>query len=107
LKGARPRWSTAAYLDVIGIVEFIRNDQPAAARKLGRKILKAAERLTKHPAAGRIVPELQAQGISDYRELALTPYRVIYVTRPHGVDIAAVIDGRRDLQAALFDRLMR
>jgi toxin ParE1/3/4 len=92
---------------VIGLVEFIRNDQPVAARKLGRKILKAAERLTKHPSAGRHVPELQAQGISDYHELTVPPYRVIYAIRPHGVDIVAVIDGRRDLQAALFDRLMR
>jgi toxin ParE1/3/4 len=94
-------------LDLIESVEFIRNDSPAAARELAREIDRAASRLSRHPEAGKIVPELREQGISDYRQLSIPPYRVIYAARPNSVDIVAVFDGRRDLERALFERLIR
>jgi len=94
-------------LDLIEIVEFIRNDSPAAARELAREIDRATSRLSRHPEAGKIVLELREQGISDYRQLSIPPHRVIYAARPNSVDIVAVFDGRRDLEKALFERLMR
>lgn len=94
------RWSTSASKDLIEIVEFIGND------KLGREILNAASRLNRHPKAGTIVPELREQGMSDYRQVLVGPYRLIYAVRTNHIDIVAALDGRRDLQTALLQRLM-
>jgi toxin ParE1/3/4 len=96
-----------ASLDLIQIVEFVLNDRPIAARRLGRKILRAGSRLALHPRSGKIVPELLEQGISDYRQVLVPPYRLIYAVRAESIDIAAVIDARRDLQTVLFQRLLR
>jgi toxin ParE1/3/4 len=101
------RWSTSASLDLIEIVEFIRSDRPLAARNVGREILRAASRLRAHPRVGKTVPELQEQGISDYRQILVSAYRLIYTIRASTIDIAAVVDARRDFQSALFQRLMR
>ena len=100
------RWAEPASLDLIEILEFVQYDRPEAARKLGRAILQVASRLSRHPRRGRIVPELLEHGISDYRQVLVAQYRVIYTIR-NSVDIVAVVDGRRDLQAALFQRLIR
>ncbi len=53
------------------------------------------------------MPELQEQGIADYRQVLISSYPLIYAVRAQSIDILAVIDGRRDLEAALFQRLMR
>lgn len=107
MKRLRVRWLEPASLDLIEIVEFVRKGQPAAARRLALEFLRSAARLSKSPRAGRIVPELQAQGISDYRELLLPPYRVLYAARTYSIDILAVMDGRRDFELTLFQRLLR
>ena len=101
------RWSTSASLDLIENIEFTRNDRPLAARRLGREILLAAKRLSHNPRQGKILLELLEKGISDYRQILVAAYRVVYAVRTDSIDIAAVIDGRRDLQTALFQRLIR
>ena len=100
-------WARPASLDLLEIIEFIRQDRPAAARKMGRTILLEASRLSRHPRVGKIVPELLKQGISDYRQVLVPPYRVLYAVRKTFVEIVAVIDSRRDLEAVLFQRLIR
>jgi len=107
VKRLRLRWSTSASLDLIEIVEFTQNDRPLAAQRVGREILLAVSRVNRNPRQGKIVPELLEKGISDYRQILVGAYRVIYAIRTDSIDIAAVIDGRRDLQTALFQRLMR
>jgi plasmid stabilization system protein ParE len=107
LKRIPVRWTEPASLDLIEIVEFIHHDRPTAARKLGQAILLAASRLNRQPRRGKIVPELLEQGISDYRQILVTVYRVVYAIRAESIDIMAVIDSRRDLQEALFRRLIR
>lgn len=101
------RWLEPASLDLIEIVEFIRIDRPVAARNVGREILLAASRLRAHPRVGKIVPELQEQGISDYRQVLVSAYRLVYAVRESSIDIAAVVDARRDFHSALIQRLMR
>ena len=101
------RWARPASLDLIEIIEFIRQDRPTAARKMGRAILLEASRLSRHPRAGKIVPELLKQGISEYRQVLVPPFRVEYAVRKAFVEIVAVIDSRRDLEAVLFQRLIR
>jgi toxin ParE1/3/4 len=73
---------------------------------MGRDILLAAVRLSRQPRAGKLVPELHGQGISEYRQVYVGPYRIVYDVQPDSLDILAVLDGRRDIQAAQFQRLI-
>ena len=107
LKRLQVRWSEPASLDLIEIVEFVQQDRPEAARKLGRQLLLEASRLNRHSHRGKIVPEFLEQGIADYRQILVGVYRVIDVVRTGSIDVLAVIDGRCDLQNALFQRLIR
>ena len=107
MKRLHVRWLEPASIDLIEVVEFVRKDRPAAARKLGRELLRAASRLSRHPQIGKIVPELQERGMSDYRQVLISSYRLIYAIRGQSIEVFAVIDGRRDLEAALFQRLVR
>lgn len=107
MKGLRVRWSGPASLDLIEIIEFIQLDRPAAAREIGRAILVAASHLRNNPRRGKVVPEFLERGLAGYRQILIPPYRLIYAIRADSLDIAAVIDSRRDLQAALFQRLVR
>jgi toxin ParE1/3/4 len=107
LKRLPVRWAQAASLDLIEIVEFIKRDRPEAARKLGHSFLTEATSLRRNPRQGRVVPELLEKGISDYREKVVSAYRLIYAVRTEYIDVVAVLDGRRDVQAALFQRLVR
>ena len=101
------RWARSASLDLIEIVEFIKQDRPDAPRKLGHSFLVKASRLRRNPRQGKVVPELLENGVADYRQLIVSTYRVIYAIRTEFIDIVSVIDGRRDIPAALLQRLMR
>jgi toxin ParE1/3/4 len=96
-----------ASLDLIEIIEFVSRDRPAAARTLGREILQAGKRLGRNPRRGRLVPELQDQGISECRQIFVGVYRLIYDIQPESIDILALLDGRRDARTILFQRLIR
>lgn len=96
-----------ASLDLIEIVEFVSRDRPAAARKLGREILLAGKRLNRQLRWGKLVPELREQGISEYRQILVGVYRIVYDIQPESIDILAVLDGRRDARAILFQRSIR
>jgi toxin ParE1/3/4 len=107
LKRLPVRWSRSASLDLIEIIEYIQLDRPAAAREIGRSIRAPALHLRDNPRRGKVVPEFLEQGVADYRQILIPPYRLIYAIRADSLDIVAVIDSRRDLQAALFQRLVR
>ena len=107
MKRLRVRWSRSASLDLIEIIEYIQLDRPVAAREIGRAIRAAALHLKDNPRRGKVVPELLERGVTDYRQIVIAPYRLIYAVRPDSLDIEAVIDGRRDIQTWLFERLIR
>ena len=101
------RWAQSASLDLIEIVEFIKGDQPDAARKVGLSFLTEASRLRRNPRQGKVVLELLEKGVVDYRQLIISAYRLIYVIRSEFIDVVAVIDSRRDVQSLVLRRLMR
>lgn len=68
---------------------------------------KTAAGLGNHPERGRIVPELESYGITAYRELIVAPWRIIYQVRGNDVYVLAVVDGRRNVEDVLLDRLTR
>lgn len=63
--------------------------------------------LSDQPLRGHIPPELDHVGITDYREVHFKPYRAIYEVAGNNVYIHCVLDGRRDIQSVLQQRLLR
>jgi plasmid stabilization system protein ParE len=100
-------WTESAARDLEEIVSFVAIDSPVnAARLLGRLRAKGAS-LETSSRRGRIVPELLRFGMRTWRELVVRPYRLIYRVAGDTVVVLALLDGRRDLEDVLFERLVR
>ena len=100
-------FAAVAQRDLLGIIEFIAADDPVAAGQVLDRIESRCAALQKMPERGRIVPELAAVGIHTYRELVVSPWRVVYRISGKKVYILAVVDGRRNVEDVLLDRLVR
>ena len=100
-------WSQVAEEDLRSILEYIRAQDPAAARACFEKIRTRAAALDSFPQRGRIVPELKAHGILQYRELILPPWRMIYRISKQQVYVLSVVDSRRNLEDLLLERFTR
>ena len=99
-------WSAAAENDLRRIVEYVAADSPSNALNILRKIRQTALSLYNFPERGRIVPELQNQGIFIYRELIASPWRIVYRICRHSVHVLSVLDARRNLEDLLLERLV-
>ncbi|WP_363321015.1 type II toxin-antitoxin system RelE/ParE family toxin [Desulfobacula sp.] len=53
-----------------------------------------------------MVPELQGQGIFQYREIIITPWRLIYRIAEQRVFVLSVIDSRQNIEDVLLMRLI-
>jgi addiction module RelE/StbE family toxin len=99
-------WTKTAARDLENIIDYIARDSRDRAIEILQAIRTAASALTSMPERGRIVPELQVHGISTYRELVIPPWRLIYRTEGKNVISLSVIDGRRNLEDILLERLL-
>ncbi len=63
--------------------------------------------LKRHPRSGRVVPELEKQGILQYRELIQGYYRIIYEISDDKVIVHTIIDGRRNFEDIIISKLSR
>lgn len=63
--------------------------------------------LKQHPRSGRIIHELERQGITQYRELIQGYYRIIYKISRDKVTVLTVIDGRRNFEEIMIEKLFR
>lgn len=97
-------WTQTAYRDLVGIIEYISIDSPSNAKKTFTQIKSKAMDLHKNPARGRIVPELMEQGLTQYRELVIPPWRLMYRVTPETVYIVSLIDSRRNVEDILLNR---
>ncbi len=59
------------------------------------------------PQRGRYVPELLDKNIREYRELIESPWRIFYKIDGNEVYVLAIIDGRRNIQDILIEKLIR
>ena len=100
-------WAKAAATDLSSIIEHIGSEQPLTAKKQLSRIKKSASRLGQFPERGRIVPEFKIHGITAYRELVIEPWRLIYKISDKTVYVNALIDGRRNIEDLLLQRLTR
>lgn len=99
-------WAGVAENDLKEIIEYIATDSPANALKILKKIKQKASDLYTLPERGRIVPELQDQGIFLYRELIIPPWRIIYRISEMKVYVLSVLDGRQNVEDILLKRLI-
>jgi hypothetical protein len=56
---------------------------------------------------GRVVPELQKEGITLYREIIATPWRIIYKVGNETVYIMAIFDSRQNVEEVLLQKLLQ
>jgi toxin ParE1/3/4 len=103
----RVQWAEAAVRDLEELVGYIAADSPLNAERVLDKLEKRARTLESAPVRGRVVPELAHFGIRNWRELIARPYRIIYRIEENTVNVLAVLDGRRELQDLLLERLIR
>ena len=61
--------------------------------------------LKQYPKSDRIIPELERQGISQYRELIQGYYRIVYEISENKVIVHTIIDGRRNFEDILISKL--
>jgi len=99
-------WAGVAENDLKEIIEYIAIDSPANALNTLKKIKQKASSLYTLPERGRIVPELQDQGILIYRELIVPPWRIIYRISKMKVYVLSVLDARPNVEDILLKRLI-
>src|SRR5438874_2544531 len=101
------KWADAALGDLDAILEFAEAENPGAAAPLIGRIMGAASTVCHMPQRGRVVPEFAEFGLEAYREIVLAPWRIVYEIRGKRVYVMLVVDGRRDVQEVLVERLLR
>ena len=99
-------WASVAENDLARIIEYIANDSPANALKVLNKLREKAANLHHSPKRGRIIPELQECGIYQYRELIVTPWRLMYRAQEDKVYVLAVLDSRQNIEDILLKRVL-
>jgi toxin ParE1/3/4 len=94
--------------DIIEIYNYVyMNDSSDNAKRLLANLEKTYLKLEKFPTRGHIPPELRNTGIKRYLEIHYKPYRIIYEIIDNIVYVHCVIDGRRNMQEVLANRLLR
>ena len=99
-------WAGVAENDLKEIIEYIAIDSPADALRIFKKIKQKASSLYTLPERGRIVPELQEQGILLYREWVIPPWRIVYRISEMRVYVLSVLDARQNIEDILLKRLI-
>lgn len=69
-------------------------------------LVEAIESLGTFAARGPVVHELDAIGIREYRQLSLSPYRIVYHLEETTVTVILIADSRRDFHTLLNERLL-
>jgi len=105
--GYRVLWTQVAEKDLGEIIAFIAGDNPQNALHVLEKIRDKTAALSISPDRGRVVPELHSSGIFIYRELIISPWRVLYRIAESNVYITAVLDSRPNVEDILLHRLIQ
>ena len=96
---AEVKWTPRALDDLDAICLFIARDSPHMASVFADRLFRTTDRLADHPRVGRIVPEIELEGI---REIFVGNYRVIYRIVDDEVHILTVHHGARLLEPQSF-----
>lgn len=94
--------------DITGIFEHLLEAEGLeVAERLVNALDEAVQSLGGLPRRGKYPPELQAEGITLFREIQCYPWRVFYRIVDEDVWVLAALDGRRNIAQLLPERLMR
>ena len=94
--------------DLLDIYKYVYlNDSEDNAEKLYDNLYRKCLTLQVFPKRGRILPELKLLEIEDFLEIFYKPYRIIYQINRDEVFIHCILDGRREIQKLLQERLLR
>lgn len=101
-------WTKPALEDFDEIINYIAKDSVEIAIKQYEKIKETSIKIGKFPEQGRIIPELQNENITKYREMIIKPWRMMYrIEEGTKILILAIIDGRRNIEDILMKRNLR
>ena len=107
MKKYKKLWTKSAKEDLRAIIDYIAEDSIEIAEKKYEEIKEKAKNLYLFPEKGRIIPELLRNNITKYRELIITPWRLMYKMENYNVYIMAIINGRRNIEDILLHRQLR
>jgi len=101
-------WSTSAAQDLDDIVSWIlAHHSTHHAESFVDMIDTSVTQLLQQPESGRVIPELERQNITKYREVVTPPWRLFYTIDRDRLLIHAIIDGRRNIEDILLRRGIR
>ena len=93
--------------DLFEIYHYVAlSGSPLNAEKLLDQLEQAIISLEHMPERGHIPPELKRISVYEYRQIHFKVYRIIYQIINSNVFVHCVLDGRRDLQDLLQQRLL-
>jgi toxin ParE1/3/4 len=99
---------SSAKQDLLELHRYVAlQDSVERADSLLNKLYEACLTLKAMPDRGRNLSELEKIGIRDFKEIILKPYRTIYGITGSRAFVYCILDGRRDLQDLLEERLLR
>lgn len=101
------QWASVAEDDLKSIIEYIAEESLSGALKAFEKIKEKASGLNRFPERGRIVPELKEHGIALYRELIVSPWRIMYRISGKKVYVLSVLDSRQNVEDLLLKRFIK
>ena len=94
--------------DIVEIYNYVAfNDSEENAKRLLDNLEKTYLNLEKLPTRGHVPEELKNTGIKRFLEIHYKPYRIIYEIIDNIVYVHCVLDGRRNMQELLSNRLLR
>jgi len=100
-------WTKSAEKDLNEIIDYITaNGDINNAYKIFIKIKEQTNLLKVNPELGRAVPEFEHFKNKKYKEIIIKPWRIIYKIEKKQVQVLLIIDGRRNIEDILFDRLI-
>ena len=94
--------------DLLEIYKYVfENDSEENADDLYENIYATCKRLERYAHRGHVPPELKELGVEEFLEIHYKPYRILYRVINNKVFIYCILDGQRDLQKLLQERLLR
>ncbi len=93
--------------DLNEITDYYFSLNPKYVEKIISEFEENVMSLQIHPKSGRIVLELERQGITQYRELIQGYYRIVYEISENKVIVHTIIDGRRNFEDIIISKLFR
>lgn len=92
--------------DLERVADRLHQDAPLRADRVLERILDRGDSLATLADRGRTPPELRSVSDRTWLEVIESPWRILYRVLEDVVEIHAVLDGRRDLQDILLERIL-